>query len=225
MEMNEARQMFPIWSKTEPISEENMLKSHRREVRFDRFRKRYGIALTVMFLWAASMIVSCCVTGTIVKHNTRKETEALLAAQYAAELQAYKDSEAAKRIVTGDESKTAAMKADCTEIAKVLYGIRANSKDDLRTAIWCVLNRVDNAGYPGSVSEVCRQAGQWMGYADDNPVLDDLFNIAYEQVEIWYGGIRPVSPDYIYLNWSPTEITLRDNWTDGSGTHYWRYDK
>lgn len=225
MTQERARRELPIFSQINGEESVQKLKSHEREIKIDRFKKRYGLTLIVFFLWAASIMLSCCVTGSIVHKNTREETEAELSKKYAAELQAYKNEEAAKRIVTGDASRAEAMKADCIEIAKVLYGIRQNSKDDLRTAVWCVLNRVNNSGYPSSVAEVCKQKDQWMGYSEENPVLDDLFNIAYEQVEIWYGGIRPVSPDYIYMNWTPTEITLRDNWENGSSTHYWRYDK
>lgn len=219
-----ARREMPIFSQLN-IEDARPLRSHQRDAQIEKFKKRYGLTLIIFFLWAASIMLSCCVTGSIVHRNTQRETETRPSAEFAQEMQAYKDAEAAKRIVTGDESRAAAMKADCTEIAKVLYGIRSNSKDDLRTAIWCVLNRVDNAGYPGNVADVCKQSGQWMGYSEENPVVDELYSLAYEQVEIWFGGIRPVSPDYIYMNWSPTEITLRDNWENGSRTHYWRYDK
>lgn len=221
-----ARKELPIWAGSTWTRQDQQrfreMLGPKREIQAERFKKRYGLALIAMFIWAASMILGCCITGSIVRRNTEQEVEARCAAEYAAQLQAYKNQQAAERIITGDASKAAAMKADAAEIAKVLYGVRNNSKEDLRTCVWCILNRVDNAGYPGSVEEVCRQSQQWMGYSEENPVLDDLFNLAYGELEVWYGGIRPVSSDYIYLHWSPTEITLRDAWKDGSGTHYWQ---
>ena len=42
-------------------------------------------------------------------------------------------------------------------LAKMLYGTaRNNSERDQRTAVWCALNRVDSAGYPSTVKEVCQ---------------------------------------------------------------------
>ena len=130
-----------------------------------------------------------------------------------------------KRIVTGSDSKAAAMREDAKAIAKVLYGVKGNNENDLRTLVWCVLNRVDNKGYPGTVAEVVAQDRQWMGYSDSNPVLDDLFNLALGELDIWYGGIRPCSPDFVFMNWTPSEITLRDTFEFSSKTHSWSVGK
>ncbi len=109
-------------------------------------------------------------------------------------------------------------------LSRVLYGVKGNSTDDLRTYAWCVLNRVDNSAYPDTVQAVIDQPSQWMAYDPEAPVLDSLYDIAYEVLEVWHSGAhRPVSNEFVYMNWSPREIVLRDNWTDGSGTHYWRW--
>ncbi len=189
-----------------------------------RFVKRYAIAAAVIVLlgiWTATV-------RTITAHNVRIEVAEELSERYEAEyrqkMQAYIDQQTAAQLLTGEASRQAAAEEDANWIARVLYGVRNNSSDDLRTCVWCILNRVDNAAYPGSVAAVVRQAEQWMGYAEDNPVLTDLYKIALEQVESWYAGDqRPVDSSYVYLSWSPTEIVLRDAWTDGSGTHYWRW--
>ena len=111
-------------------------------------------------------------------------------------------------------------------LARVLYGIKDNSETDLRTYCWCVFNRVDSTDYPDSIAEVIEQPQQWMRYSPENPVLDSLYQIAREQVEAWHDGpTRPVSSEFVYMNWTPTDLCLRDNWTEGSRTHYWRYGK
>lgn len=116
------------------------------------------------------------------------------------------------------------LESESEALARVLYGIKGNSTDDLKTACWCVLNRVDNALYPNSVEEVVAQKNQWVGYSDDNPVLDSLYKIAREQLEVWHDGTRrPVSSEFVYLNWTPFKVTLRDRWEEKSGTEYWRY--
>ena len=111
-----------------------------------------------------------------------------------------------------------------TALAKVLYGIKGNSADDLRTACWCVFNRVDSAGYPDTLEEVIAQPQQWMGYDESNPVLEDLYRIAGEELAKWQdGATRPCSADFVFMTWSPSKIVLRDNWTESSWTERWRY--
>ena len=227
MTYEKANEMFPIWASAEavkildePEECEDPPFRHKMTVKQERFFKRYAFAIGFILALAVYSVLLCVITGTIVKRNTEQE----LAAKYTEELQAYKDAEMGKRIVTGDESRTAAMREDAKQIAKVLYGVRSNSTADLRTLVWCVLNRVDNQSYPNTIREVVAQDKQWMGYRADNPILDDLFNIAYGEIEIWYGGIRPCSPDFVFMNWTPSEITLRDTFEFSSKTHSWKAD-
>ena len=227
MTYEKANEMFPVWASAEavrildePVKTEEPPFRHKMTVKQERFVKRYAFAIGFILAFAVYSVLLCCITGTIVKRNT----EADLAVKYAEELEAYKNAEMGKRIVTGNDSKTAAMREDAKEIARVLYGVRSNNTADLRTLVWCVLNRVDNKAYPNTIAEVVAQPNQWMGYSDSNPVLDDLFNIAYGELEIWYGGIRPCPPDYVFMNWTPSEITLRDTFEFSSKTHSWRVE-
>lgn len=114
------------------------------------------------------------------------------------------------------------LKQEGEYLARMLYAYRNNSERDLRTAIWCALNRTDSPGYPNSVKEVCQQPSQWMGYSDDNPILNDLYEIAIKELETWHSGYRPVGREYVYMNWSAKQITLRDTWEKGNDTNYWQ---
>ncbi len=116
------------------------------------------------------------------------------------------------------------MEKEAEFIAKVIYGIaRHLSPECQRAVVWCILNRVESAFYPNSVIEVCEQAQQWMGYSSDNPVVEELYNLALEELKIWYkDGHRPMSNEYLYLSWSSSEIILRDTFEEGKYTHYWR---
>lgn len=109
-------------------------------------------------------------------------------------------------------------------IAKVIYGTARNHADsDKRAVVWCILNRVEHYAHPDTVAEVCEQPKQWMGYSSENPVLDDNYELALNELKIWHGdGHRPMSNDYIYLSWSSKEIILRDTFEESKDTHYWR---
>lgn len=109
-------------------------------------------------------------------------------------------------------------------IAKVVYGTAKNHADSYKRAVvWCILNRVEHYAHPNTVAEVCEQPKQWMGYSSDNPVLDDIYDLALTELKIWHNdGHRPISNDYIYLSWSSKEIILRDTFEENDNTHYWR---
>jgi hypothetical protein len=116
-------------------------------------------------------------------------------------------------------------------IAKVMYMYYKNHADsdmksvvsDMKSVVWCVINRVEHYAYPNTVVEVCEQPKQWMGYSSDNPVLTELYDLALTELKIWHNdGHRPISNDYIYLSWSSKEIALRDTFEENDNTHYWR---
>lgn len=115
------------------------------------------------------------------------------------------------------------MKAEAEYIAKMLYGTALkHSERSQRTAVWCVLNRVDTTGFPNTIQGVCQQEYQWIGYSDDNPVLESLYEIAYKELETWYNSYRPVTADYVYMSWSSDNIVLRDTYKTTKATQYWQ---
>ena len=61
-----------------------------------------------------------------------------------------------------------------------------------------------------------------MGYSDDNPILNNLYEIAIKELETWHSGYRPVGREYVYMNWSAKQIILRDTWEKGNDTNYWQ---
>ena len=136
----------------------------------------------------------------------------------------------ADEYITQQEAKAIGMPPDPKELlldqqsealAKVLYGVKDNSANDLRTLCWCVFNRVDNPAYPETLEDVIAQKKQWMGYYESNPVLDDLYKIAREQIQLWQNGRRPVSNEFVYMSWTAARIVLRDSWQYGMNTNTW----
>ena len=146
-------------------------------------------------------------------------------AQYEAWMEAYRVERLAIDQANADADPYALqLNAEAESLARVLYGVKDNDKDDLRTLCWCVFNRVDNPAFPNTLEDVIAQPQQWMRYDEDSPVLEDLYQIAREQLEAWHSDAhRPCSSDYVFMSWTPSDICLRDAWREGSGTHYWRF--
>jgi hypothetical protein len=112
---------------------------------------------------------------------------------------------------------------DAEAVARVLYGIRNNDTVELEAVVWCIVNRVESPLYPSTVIDVCTQPSQWMGYSDDNPVLDNLYDIACSVLDTWdANGHRPFGNEYLYLTWSPDQITLRTSFEETKSCKYYR---
>lgn len=117
----------------------------------------------------------------------------------------------------------AAARREAEAMARVLYGMaRYRSKEAQEAICWCILNRVESTQFPDSVEAVCAQPVQWMGYSANNPVTQELYDVANGVLQTWKsGGIRPMPQDYLYLSWSETEIVLRTSFNETARTHYW----
>lgn len=140
--------------------------------------------------------------------------------RYVTEFLAQRDAAAAGMPV---DPYQATLQAEAEDLARVLYGVKDNSTDDLRTLCWCVFNRVDSAEYANSIAEVVAQPKQWMGYSSENPVIESLYKLAREELLKWReGSVRPCGIDFVFMQWSPSEIVLRNTWTNSSSTRYWR---
>ena len=230
MTEKKAREMFPVWASSdavrivdEPSEQEKIPTRLLLSLKKEKFIKDHGILIVVALIGLLLSAAVGVITGSIVRRNTIAEMEH----QYRAQMQAYLDQQEQQRmaseLVTGEKSRQAGMDLEAREIARVLYGVKDNSEKDLRTAVWCILNRVDSNAYPGNVYQVCCQSDQWMGYSPENPVLDNLYKIAREELEVWYGGTRPCDIGYVFLKWSPKKIVLRNDWKDDDYADTWRY--
>lgn len=109
-------------------------------------------------------------------------------------------------------------------ISKVVYGTAKNhSINDQKAVVWCILNRVESAGYPDTVQGVCEQPKQWMGYSEDNPVMESIYDMVLEILKSWHNnGHRPMGKEFVFLSWSSKEILLRDTFVESKDTRYWR---
>ena len=144
-----------------------------------------------------------------------------LVAHYEAEMSAVIDKAEAGIYVSSRLPEEHAEEA--TLLAKMLYPYRNNSTADQIVACWCVFNRVESTQYPDTVEAVIRQPQQWMGYSEENPVLEELYAVAHNELSRWYSNdVRPMGNEYLFMSWSEDEIVLRDSFEETKRTHYWR---
>ncbi len=193
-----------------------------RTVRKD---KRYQIGLYVLLLILVSLISRGC--QYLDDKETFEAQKAEIVAEYDATIERMEEERieaiAAVRAEYTELSPEEVIEQEARYLAKMLYGnARNNSERDQRTNVWCALNRVDHPGYPNTVQGVCEQESQWMGYDDDNPVLNNLLEVARTELIKWHNGERPCLPDYVYMSWSSKEIVLRDTYEKTPNTRYWQ---
>jgi len=182
---------------------------------------RWWLTLAAKYLLVVLILI---LAGLVVSRVSFRRAEKL----YELRLEEYK----AQVQVEAEEARAAAnmpltvqeqRKKDAEALARVLYGVKDNSTDDLKTLCWCVINRADNPLYPETVEDVINQPEQWMGFSPENPVLENLYEIAYEELDRWQSGEhRPCSNEYVYMSWTASEIVLRNEFSTSQSTRYWR---
>lgn len=112
-------------------------------------------------------------------------------------------------------------KADAEILAKVLYGMRGNSDADLTCVCWVVVNRVESPLFPNTVDGVCNQPQQWVGYYDSNPITDRFYGLALGVLTQWDNdGHRPFDRDFLYFDWSSSDIVFRTKFEGGNACKY-----
>ena len=107
-------------------------------------------------------------------------------------------------------------------VAKVLYGMRNNSKEDLRGVINVLVNRAESPMFQASLVEVCEAPDQWVGYYDTNVITEDLYNLAYETLRSYQSnGHRMLGSDFFWFDWTSTQITFRNTYEKTATTKYY----
>ena len=114
-----------------------------------------------------------------------------------------------------------------TAFAKLMSGLKlfGYSADDYRTLAQCIACRVANPAYPNTIVEVIEQPQQWVGYAENNEVVQKDYTLAMKILgEIEAQEHPAISQDYVYASFEKDGITLRDTWDISTRTHFWHYE-
>ena len=194
--------------------------AERRGLDVKRFARQNRDIVRNMTIMVIMVLVACILTGWRTTVRLKKEFETQLRIE---RFQAEQEVSARMRSEYGvDEAEAAEieMQENAKIIAKVLYPMANNKRNGLRSAVWCVLNRVDNPNYADDIYSVCSADQAFMGWSDGNDVVDRLYQIALHELKVWKSGVRPMSNKFVFLDWNMKEITLRDQF-ENRGAHIW----
>ena len=167
----------------------------------------------------------------VTERKVTKEVTETVTSELRAGFQQYLDQQERDRqaasFLTGEASFEAALDSDAEWGAKLIYGYLKNgniSRTQAKAIVCCAEARA-TSGYTGSFEEAVRQAKQWMWYSDDNPVRGEDKQLVKDVLRELRAGRYPdgFTSDYIYMEWNPGDIVLRNKWEKDSRTKYWRY--
>lgn len=174
-------------------------------------------------LYSVFLILVWVLSLFVVARSTQHKYELKLEAA----IEQYKMEQSAATMISIQEDPAIVQaKRERELLAKLLYGIRQNSSDDMRTYCWCVFNRVDTDDplFADTLEEVVFQKGQWMDFSESNPVVKEYYKIASDMLDLWHSNEpRPCTSDYKYMYWTPTKIVLRTSLDQSNDMDTWRW--
>lgn len=99
---------------------------------------------------------------------------------------------------------------DVIALAQCLEGECGGCSVIQQQAVCCVVfNRVDSPDFPATLLGVITAPKQFHGYSPNNPVRDDLYDLAYQEIVRWHNGEAGViGPEYLFF------------WGDGRRNHF-----
>lgn len=232
----EAMKRLPIYAATDvKVYEPQKKKPLRMELddKAHSIWKKHGITLMgslALMIWT---VLTCCITGVIVRNNTTLEVTERVTAEMRQNFSVYlaEQEEAAsrERFLSGEASREAAIKSDAVLLAKVGQGVlntyKAADMQDAEKVMICVLCRVHSGGEFAnirSIDDAVNQAGQWWGYSEDMSYTEDVFKAALKVSGIFHNAEpMPCQSDMVYAGWTGSEIVLRNQWTANASARYY----
>ena len=112
---------------------------------------------------------------------------------------------------------------EVTALAQTLYGeCRGCSELQQKAVCWCVFNRVDDGRFPDTLIGVVSQPLQLQGYSPNNPVWDNLYDVAYSCIVDWHNGEnRILDPDMCWFSGWDRINHFRNAWLFEDATKFW----
>ena len=192
--------------------------------------KHKGFDLVYNWVMAVSMltILILLAVWAVQIHIDRKASGlvAVAMADYQAEQQADIDRQEAAALAQR-QTEEYRMQQEAAAVAKAFYGIRnfvdryGYSAKDFETYARCMFNRADAGS--GRLSEVIAQEGQFLAYSDNNPVLDEYYDMALSFVREWHEETtKPVDTSYQFAELTPQGIYLTNVFNADGYARRWR---
>lgn len=178
------------------------------------FNLMYNWVIVVVI---AGLFVSFGIWGFDIRTDHKA---AALTATAMAEYQAEQDAIAAQQRADEEayqQLEEVLCKNRATAAAKALFAIQSfidkyhYTTDDLRTYVRSMCNRVDNPSelYPDTIEEVVAVPDNYLGYSDNNPVLSQYYEVAYDEIWTWmHEELKPCSNDYVFAELTENGIWL-----------------
>ena len=170
---------------------------------------------------AAALLMLAAVTANLLRMNTKAETAEKLPEM---ELLFFVTQEPVTEPEEA-ERDMAAWDTAAEHIAKTIYGETMVCSTTERAAVaWCILNRADDArdATPAGVIAVVTKPHQFHGYAEDNPLLPELKELALDVIERWLdekdgktntGRVLP--REYLFFSGDGKHNHFRTEWDGG----------
>ena len=113
--------------------------------------------------------------------------------------------------------------AEVVALAQTLYGeCRGCSELQQKAVCWCVFNRVDDSRFPDTIIGVVSAPKQLQGYSSNNPVWDNLYDVAYSCIVDWHNGEnRVLDPDMCWFSGWGRINHFRNAWLFEDATKFW----
>ena len=191
----------------------------------------------LFYNWLAVALIIALTIGFIswgVQVRNEKKVNTLVAtamADYQAEQKAIADQEAeAQRLEA--QSEVVVQKKIAEKLALIYQGADkfvdkyGYSERDFKTLGRCIFNRVENKAYSGDIFEVIDQPDQWVGYYGQSAApMDKYYQMALRHVKEWREETtKPCSNDYLWAEYTPKGIFLKDTYNAGPYDPRWRAD-
>ena len=237
MTVDNLKALVPVWA----AQDEPTPPPRRTPPRFDPqdwfrdFKIKNGIGLILLFVWAASMMIGCIVTGLIVRHNTTERVTAEVTSQLRQDFQRYLDQmeqeQKAAQFLTGDASFGAAVEGLAVPMAQVIatyaqdYGV---TQEGLYTIGWvfCARYAKNTTEFGRTPQEILEKSNAWEGKVVGHAVRPQDTELAAEISRAFLSGQYP--DDYttaltFFTREAGGKIIARNELYTGPYTVYWRY--
>ena len=234
MTIEKCKALVPVWAAQDEPTPPPRHTSRRDNPQdwFHDFKIRNGLGLILIFVWAATMMIGCIVTGMIVRHNTTKRVTQEVTSQLRSDFQRYLDQmeqeRKAAQFLTGDASFEAAVEGLAGPMAQVIatyaqdYGV---TQEGLYTIGWvfCARYARNSTEFGKTPQEILEKERAWEGQVVGHAVRPQDTALAEEIARAFLSGEYP--DDYTtaltFFNREGTKIIARNELFTGPYTQYW----
>lgn len=138
---------------------------------------------------------------------------------------AYADELPGTKFFTDDETDM---------VAKTVWGEARGCSDIQQEAVvWCILNRVDDERFPDTIAGVITQPNEFFGYAESNPVEEEIRETARKVLLVWAteeimpaDGLERVLPrEYVFFSGNGRENTFTTAYNAGNVWDLSQYER